>query len=539
MKPIRIIPRLDIKGPNLVKGIHLEGLRVLGKPEDFAYQYYLDGADELIYIDVVASLYMRNNLLDVVRRTAEKIFIPLTVGGGIRSIEDIRQVLRSGADKVAINTAAIKNPNLITEGAKTFGSQCIVVSIEAKKKGSIYEAYVDNGRESTGLDVFEWARQACERGAGELLITSVDREGTGKGYDIELIERITASVDIPVIACGGAGNAEHFYEAIHNGKADAVSAGSAFHYCQSRNMVTEKIFKDEGNIEYLKNRVAINPAGTARFSPLSISEVKRHLSEKAIVCRDDMRRFCKHVSKEPKRYNQTVVIIDYELGNLFSVQMILNHLGAQVEITNDKDKIARADKLILPGVGTFGDGMARLRAKGLVEPIKEHVNSGKPLLGICLGMQLLMSEGEEFGVHKGLDIVKGRVVRLKESIPKDSHYKIPHIGWNKLLFPAKYRNSMERGSPWEGTILGNLTEDVFMYFVHSNVVVPNDPSCCLSEAEYGSNIFCSVLRQGNIYGCQFHPERSGRDGMEIYRQFVFDTNSNSFNTHLERKTNVR
>jgi len=175
MRSFRIIPRLDIKGPNLVKGIHLEGLRVLGKPEDFAFQYYLDGADELLYMDVVASLYGRNNLLEIVRATAEKIFIPLTVGGGIRSIEDIRNLLRAGADKVAINTAAINNPDLIKEAAKTFGSQCIVVSIEAKKKeGGAYEAYTDNGREMTGVEVLSWAKRAVDLGAGEILVTSID-----------------------------------------------------------------------------------------------------------------------------------------------------------------------------------------------------------------------------------------------------------------------------------------------------------------------------------------------------------------------------
>ena len=249
---MRIVPRLDIKGPNLVKGVHLEGLRVLGKPEDFAYQYYLDGADELIYMDIVASLYGRNNLLEILRRTAEKIFIPLTVGGGIRNMEDIRNVLRAGADKVAINTAAIKNPALIKEGARVFGSQCIVVSIEAKRRNNgSYEAFTDNARQETGVDVFKWARQAYELGAGEVLITSIDRDGTGEGFDIELISGISNVVPIPVIACGGAGSLEDVKDLLRHTNVDAISAASIFHY----NKITRDVAKEnfeEGNIEFLK-----------------------------------------------------------------------------------------------------------------------------------------------------------------------------------------------------------------------------------------------------------------------------------------------
>lgn len=287
MKPIRIIPRLDIKGPNLVKGIHLEGLRVLGKPEDFAYQYYVDGADELLYMDVVASLYGRNSLLDIIRRTAEKIFIPLTVGGGIRSIEDMRNVLRSGADKIAINTAAVNNPELIKKAAKTFGSQCIMLSIEAKKiTENKYEAYTDNGREKTGLDVFDWAQKACELGAGEILITSVDKEGTGSGFDLGLVKRMSEIVPIPVIACGGAGDKEHFCQVIKDAKADAVSAASVFHYQRLNTIIESEEFKEEGNIEYLRNYNTLEQSfGLDRAASFSIGSLKIFLREKNVFCR--------------------------------------------------------------------------------------------------------------------------------------------------------------------------------------------------------------------------------------------------------------
>ena len=182
MRNIRLIARLDIKGQNLIKGIHLEGLRVIGSPNEHALRYYQQGADELIYMDCVASLYGRNHLGDIVRSAAKDIFVPMTVGGGIRSVEDATQILRSGADKVAINTAAVKRPVLISEISYRFGSQCMVLSIEAKEVGSgCWEVYTDNGRERTGIDVIEWVKRGVNLGAGEVLLTSVDREGTRKG----------------------------------------------------------------------------------------------------------------------------------------------------------------------------------------------------------------------------------------------------------------------------------------------------------------------------------------------------------------------
>ncbi len=278
---VRIIARLDIKGPNLVKGIHLEGLRVLGKPERYARHYYEQGADELLYMDVVASLYQRNNLLDIVTRTARETFIPLTVGGGLRSLEDIRTVLRAGADKVSLNTAAINRRELVREAARQFGSSTIVVSIEAiKTPNGGYEAFTDNGRESTGVDAFQWAVEAAELGAGELLVTSIDREGTGKGYDLELTRRIAESVTIPVIACGGAGQVSHVSDVVAEGKADAVCLASLLHYHFIEHDANSDDFSDEGNIEYLKSR-----HGFSNIRAASLPEIKRHLAGQGIPCR--------------------------------------------------------------------------------------------------------------------------------------------------------------------------------------------------------------------------------------------------------------
>ena len=281
---VRIIPRLDIKGPNLVKGIHLEGLRVLGKPERFARFYYEGGADELFFMDAVASLYGRNQLTDIVMSTAREIFIPLCVGGGLRSIEDIRNVLRAGADKVALNTAALARPEFVRDAAKTFGSSTIVVSIEAiRQPDGRYECFTDCGRQETGMDAFAWALRAAELGAGELSVTSVDREGTGRGFDLELTRGIARSVGIPVIAHGGAGTPAHVREIISAASADAVALASILHYHALGSIEWQpEDFAGEGNIEFIKkNRMA----GRARIEAMSIARVKAVLAEGGVDVR--------------------------------------------------------------------------------------------------------------------------------------------------------------------------------------------------------------------------------------------------------------
>lgn len=231
MSNLRLIARMDIKGPNLIKGVHLEGLRVVGDPQAYARGYYEQGADELIYMDIVASLYGRNNLTDIVRLAARDIFVPLTVGGGVRSVDDVNMLLRAGADKVAVNTAAIARPELITEVARRFGSQCMVLSIEAKRIApGRWEAYTDNGREKTGLDVVDWVRRAASMGAGEIMLTSIDQEGTRKGFDVDLVRAVTDVVTVPVIASGGMGTVEHLVDVVKRGGADAVAMADVLHY---------------------------------------------------------------------------------------------------------------------------------------------------------------------------------------------------------------------------------------------------------------------------------------------------------------------
>lgn len=269
----RIIARLDIKGPNLVKGIHLEGLRVLGKPEDFAEIYYEQGADELIYQDVVASLYNRNSLHDIISRTASKIFIPLTVGGGLRTIDDIRAVLRAGADKVSLNTAALNRPEFIKEASLKFGSSTIVVAIETiKQPDGSYLCYTDNGREHTGMNAVVWAKRIEELGAGEIVLTSVDRDGTGEGFDLEITKTISESVSIPVIAHGGGGSAKDVSDVLVYGKADAVAIASLFHYGCLNHDFDPLQKRSEGNIEFLRSGRAFS-----KINSLPIPELKMFL----------------------------------------------------------------------------------------------------------------------------------------------------------------------------------------------------------------------------------------------------------------------
>lgn len=280
MSALRIIPRLDIKGPNLVKGIHLEGLRVLGNPAEFAQYYYESGADELIYQDVVASLFERNSLHDIISKTAKQIFIPITVGGGLRTLDDIKNVLRAGADKVSLNTAAIKNPKLIKEASLKFGSSTIVVAIEAiKQSNGDYFAYIDNGREETGVEVVKWAIQVAEMGAGEIVITSVDRDGTGLGFDCELIKKITDAVSIPVVAHGGPGKVEDVTEAVVTGGAHAVAIASILHYDFVTKMNYEKKEK-EGNTEFLKSGKAYS-----KIKGCSLQEIKQQFKNAGIKIR--------------------------------------------------------------------------------------------------------------------------------------------------------------------------------------------------------------------------------------------------------------
>lgn len=244
----RIIPCLDVTGGRVVKGVNFVNLRDAGDPVEVAKAYDEAGADELVFLDITASSDARNIMVDMVRRVAQTVFIPFTVGGGIRSVEDFRAILREGADKISINSAAINTPQLIRDAADKFGSQCVVVAIDAKRRtdGSGWNVYKNGGRIDTGLDAIQWARKAEQMGAGEILLTSMDCDGTKKGYDIELTKLISENVSIPIIASGGAGTKEHFYDALTGGKADAALAASLFHYKELEITELKEYLKEKG-----------------------------------------------------------------------------------------------------------------------------------------------------------------------------------------------------------------------------------------------------------------------------------------------------
>jgi cyclase len=228
----RVIPALDVKHGRVVKGVNFVNLRDAGDPVELAARYDADGADEIVFLDITASNEHRDTIIDVVARTADQVFIPLTVGGGVRSVADMRRLLEVGADKVFVNTAALREPELISQGADVFGRQCIVVAIDARRRtdGAGWEVYTHGGRNTTGRDAVEWAAEAERLGAGEILLTSMDRDGTGEGYDLDLLAAVGSATNVPVIASGGAGNLDHLVEGLAPGRADAVLAASIFHF---------------------------------------------------------------------------------------------------------------------------------------------------------------------------------------------------------------------------------------------------------------------------------------------------------------------
>lgn len=227
---MRLIARLDVKNNFVIKGVQMEGLRKLGDPLEFAKRYYVDGVDELVFVDCVASLYGRNNLFSTIERACKEVFIPLTVGGGIRSLRDVEQALSSGADKVAINTAAIRDPKFITEVSKRYGSQCVVASVQAKRMGNSWQAYAESGREPSGKDVIGWLRTLEDLGAGEVLLTSVDRDGTRKGFDVDLIACSNSAIRLPLVVSGGYGEPHHLRDLLAVTAPSAIAVSTVFHY---------------------------------------------------------------------------------------------------------------------------------------------------------------------------------------------------------------------------------------------------------------------------------------------------------------------
>lgn len=467
----RLVARLDIKGSRLIKGVRFEGLRVVGDPWDAALRYAHAGADELLYIDAVASLYGRNGLADLLRRTSREVFIPITAGGGVRSVGDAAALLASGADKIAVNTAALERPELLTELAEAFGSQCVVASIQARSQGpGAWEAMAEAGRERSGRDVLEWIEQVQQLGAGEVLLTSVDKDGTCAGPDQPLLAAAVNKVRVPLVLGGGFSCIDHLVAALQHPRLSAVSLGAALHH--------ERL-----ELASLKCNLAAAESFPMRLPPASVPTSRT----------DDPSPLA----------GLRVGVINFGMGNQQSLINALQALGADTLLSEQPEQLSSCKLLALPGVGAFRQGMAALRSRGMNDWLRQWVSAGQPLLGICLGMQMLFETGEEFGGSAGLGLLRGRVTAMPSHNAAGEPLVLPHMGWNRLL-PGPAAGPKPPSA-----------ETLNQYFVHSYAATGVDPDTVLFHCRYGGSPFVAAVRQGPVAGFQFHPERSGPAGLDL------------------------
>ncbi len=475
----RLIARLDVKGNKLIKGVRYEGLRVIGDPYNYASKYAKSGIDEIIYLDVVASLYGRNSLFEVLKKTSSNIFIPITAGGGIRSVNDAGKLLASGADKIAINTAALANPWLIKEISRTFGSQAVVVSIQARQtSNNTWMCMAEAGREKSMIDVIEWIKQVQDLGAGEILLTSVDNDGTCTQPDYHLIEAAQHHVKVPLVVSGGFATNDQFEETLKLPGVSAIACASSFH-----------------------------------SNALTPTNIKCHLQDSNISVRPDQTQYDLQPQTNIKLLipqQITIGIIDYRMGNLQSLVNAFSFLGYKICISSAETDLQKCDLLVLPGVGSFHQGILNLNQLGLDKFITSWIDSCKPFIGICLGMQILFESSNENGFQKGLAIIEGHVDLIK--IPKSQSQEqcvLPHTGWNTL--------DPTISSP---VSLFNQQNSFYQYFVHSYFAQPSDDSCILYTTRYADQQLTAAVGLEKTIGFQFHPERSGLAGISILRNTI-------------------
>lgn len=465
----RLIARLDIKGSRLIKGIRFEGLRVLGDPWEAALRYSEAGADELLYVDAVASLYGRNGLADLLRRTSLEVFIPITAGGGVRSVADAAALLAAGADKIAVNTAALQRPELITELAEAFGTQCVVASIQARRTGpGAWEAMSEAGRERSGQEVLAWMERVQQLGAGEILLTSVDQDGTCAGPDHDLQAAAVASAKVPLVLGGGFATTQQVLQILDEPSVGAVCIGSALH----KRKIELRELKSELFLANLPIRMATTP-------PDILSE---SLSQPLAGLR--------------------IGVVDYGMGNQQSLINAFARLGATPQLSPDPNALQECDLLALPGVGAFPQGMSNLQKRGIDRWLIEWASTGRPLLGICLGMQMMFEASDEYGHTPGLQLMQGKVLPLPSHNKMGQNIILPHMGWNRLLPGPAWRHD-------------SYCESFNQYFVHSYAAAEVDPEVVMFQCSYGDRIFVAAVRQNNVLGFQFHPERSGNVGLSL------------------------
>ena len=465
----RLVARLDVKGNKLIKGVRFEGLRVLGDPFDAACHYSTAGADELLYIDAVASLYGRNGLADVLRRASREVFVPVTAGGGIRTVADAAALLAAGADKIAVNTAALRKPELLSELVEHFGNQCVVASIQARRTSpGRWEAMAESGRERSGRDVLQWVKEVQRMGVGELLLTSVDQDGTCMGPDQELLSKVVGVSNVPLIFGGGFAEVGQVVDALNFPQLSATCIGAALH---------QKI--------------------------LDPTTIKQHIADSTDL---QIRLDCSSASNKPKRSLEgiNIGVIDYGMGNQQSLINAFDGLGANVLLSGQTEQLSKCNILALPGVGAFQQGMEALGQRKLNTWLHGWVREGRPLLGICLGMQMLFKSSSEFGHCEGLGFLEGEVERLPDQNLEGKPVILPHMGWNRLI----PENTVE-------TWLDDEPIEINQYFVHSFAAVNVNPATVMYRCNYGDHPFVAAVRQGKIVGFQFHPERSGLTGLSL------------------------
>lgn len=465
----RLIARLDIKGNKLIKGIRFEGLRVLGDPVEAAYRYAREGIDEMLFIDAVASLYGRNSLTEILRQTTREVFVPITAGGGIRTISDAAKLLASGADKIALNSGALQRPQLISELAQEFGSQCVVVSIQARKiHEQDWEAMGEAGRERSGRKVITWMQEVQDLGAGEILLTSIDQDGTCQGPDYALIKKANSIASVPLVVGGGFAAIQDINTTFNQSAVSGISIGAAFH-------------KQTLEIQTCKSELKTDNFAI-RYSENNSSNPKSPLSEIRIG------------------------VIDYGMGNQQSLINAIEHLGATTRLSDQWDELKQCDLLMLPGVGAFPEGIKKLRQRELFEPLVNWGQTCKPLIGICLGMQMLFERGEEFEPTEGLGLFQGTVKKMNPCTGLDtSSYPLPHMGWNQLI------SEKEQDKIFNG---------INQYFVHSYSAKDVNPSMIIHSTRYGNETIVASIQTKKTCGFQFHPERSGEKGLLLLKTTI-------------------
>ena len=470
----RVIARLDVKGSKLIKGISFEGLRVIGDAHEMAYKYSQQRIDEIFYTDAVASLYGRNSLSQLLKNTCKDVFVPITAGGAVKTLEDGKNLLYAGADKLAINTGIVKNPELINELSSALGKQCVVASLQVRKSltNKSWEVMIESGREKSDKKLIDWLLEIQERGVGEIFLTSVDNDGTAKGPDLDLINLVAKYVKVPLVVGGGIANSNDIDQIFKiNKNISGISIGFAFH-------------KSLMNIKEVKRAFINNNLSVRGFKPFEIKKLKEKIN---------------------------VAVIDYGMGNVKSLCNAFEKIGVKVTLTPEPHLLKDIDYWALPGVGAFPEGMKRLINLGLVDRLRERAINGDGILGICLGMQLLFDKSEEYVETKGLGILDGNVIKL----PSKSDI-LPHVGWNKLM-----RTELEKN------FLKNIDQDFYQYFVHSYSVkaVKCKDTSSIYEFEFGGEKFIAAAKKKNTIGLQFHPERSGLMGLELLKSIFNKVNS--------------